>query len=146
MKDRFKIIIDHIKVIKKAKVTEFSKKTKDLGKQVESSITEDHFLSTLNLQIDILSLVTSESLFYQKSGKSIIGEFKRIKYFAKNLEKLLTHKSHHFATFLIEAKCTDNLKDLNRHITSNGTYEIPSCGTLDKYEKSKHRASILIVI
>ena len=74
VKNKFKIVNDHITVIKKAKITEFSKKTKDLAKQVEMSITEDHFVSTLNLQLDVLSLVTTESLFYQKSGKSIIGK------------------------------------------------------------------------
>ena len=142
VKNKFKTVNDHITVIKRAKITEFSKKTKDLAKQVETSITEDHFISTLNLQLDILSLVTTESLFYQKSGKSIIGEFKRVMYFAKNLEKLKEHKSHHFSTFLTEAKCTDNLKDLNRYISSNGTYVIPNCGTLTKFEKSKHRVGI----
>ena len=141
MKKKFQTVIEHIKRIKKAKVSEFSKKTKDKAKEIEQSITEDHFISTMNFQLDVLSLVSRQSLFYQKSAKSTIGDYKRQIYFSKNLDKLKEQKTYHFSEFLQDSKCTENLMDLNRHIQSNGTYELPSCETLEKFEKSKYRVS-----
>ena len=111
-----------------------------MAKELEQYLTNENFLIMLMLQLDVLGLISTQSLFYQRSGKSIIGEYSRQKFFNDSLEKLRVFESHHIVEFLKEVKCAANNRELNRHIQSKGKYDIPSCGTVFEYERCRWKA------
>ena len=72
---------------------------------------------------DILSLVASQSLRYQKQGSTHIKEHGRQKEFLAMLKIAQQKKGDHLVQFLKECQCTD-WKD------PNGNHELQDCGTI----------------
>ena len=102
-------------------------------------LTDANFLAFLHLELDILNLVATQSLHYQRQGSTQVHEYSRQKEFVANLKLARQKKGENFLNFLQEVKCTDNVSEKKKYLDSNGDHPIPACGTIAKYERSKFR-------
>ena len=48
------------------------------AREILSFITDENFLPLLNFHVDVLSIMTIESLYYQRTSATIIGEHARL--------------------------------------------------------------------
>lgn len=118
----------------------FDKKQRDKAKLIKGNITDEYFMTTKIFNLDSLSLLSTYSLQYQVSGKSVIGDYATQMRFKRDLEVLRNGNSHHLKEFLQKAKCTNKASDLRDHLLNCTHYPLTSCGTLENYESSKYKA------
>ena len=84
--------------------------------------------------MDVLSLVSTKSLFYQKKGGTFIGEHKRQKTFASDLKLLRARKGTNLKKYLKNCRCTNDEQEMALYINSKGAHDIPKCNTINMYE------------
>ena len=68
---KFHILVPHLDEIIEGNV--FSAKQKEKAGWIKSNVTDERFVSLLALEIDVLSVLTVQSLSYQRVGGTIIG-------------------------------------------------------------------------
>lgn len=118
----------------------FAANQKEKAKWIKENVTDENFVSLMALQIDVLSIVTAQSLAYQKVGGTIVGDYSRQITFSKNLEQLKSGQSDNFAKFLKETKCARTAKQLKNYLDSGCKRAVPSCNTIEKYDKCKFKS------
>ena len=133
-------LLGHLQQVIGNKFNEFSPQQVAKATAVYRELTDENFLILLNFQKDVLMNVASQSLIYQKSGASVIGEHNRQRIFSEKLDQLRHKNSETLTKFLQEAKCAPSGKALTRHLKSKGKTNLPSCGTVEKYERSNFKA------
>ena len=124
----------HLEEIVEGRV--FDKKQRIKAENLQSNVTDENFVILTALHIDVLSLMASQSLIYQKEGSTIIGEYERQQFFAKNLLKLKSGETEGLKKFLDEVKCAHTGKQLQAYLTSNCKKTVKSCSTISNFEKN----------
>ena len=72
---KFHVLVPHLDEVIGGTV--FSAKQREKAGWIKSNVTDERFVSLLALEIDVLSVVTVQSLSYQKVGGTIIGDYSR---------------------------------------------------------------------
>ena len=120
---------------------EFDKSQREKASQIHGNVTDEYFMTSVVFHMDALSLLSTYSLHYQTSGKSVIGDYATQNKFRQDAEILRTGHSHNVQTFLNQAKCTDKAGELGQYLDSDCKNDtIESCKTLEKYESSQFKA------
>ena len=138
--NRYDILMSHLQLIIDSSNKEWSKNARQKAQQLRDDLNDENFLILLNFQIDVLSHMALQSLFYQKSAASVIGEFKKQKLFTERLKELAKGKSDNLARFLHEVKCTNNANKMKQYLKSKKDSLVESCDTIEKYEASTYKA------
>ena len=138
--NRLETLLGHLQQVIGNRKKEFSPQQVAKATAVYRELTDENLLILLNFQRDVLLNVASQSLIYQKSGASVIGEHNRQRIFSEKLDQLRHKNSETLTKFLQEAKCAPSGKALTRHLKSKGKTNLPSCGTVEKYERSNFKA------
>ena len=118
----------------------FEKKQREKAAVLMSNVTDENFLILMAFHIDVLSLMSTQSLMYQKTGGSIISEYSRQEYFASNLEKLKSGESNGLKNFLAEVKCARTAKELQKHLTSKCKTTVKSCNKISNFENNMFKS------
>ena len=136
----YESLMEHLLLLHKDIAREWKPAQRDKALAMYNELNDAYFLILLHLQKDILSPMSSQSLLYQKTHSTIIGEYNRQKLFSRRLEMLAEGKSKHLIGFLNEAKCTDNAGTLKSYLETKDSTKIESCGTIEKFESSPFKA------
>ena len=136
----YESLMEHLLLLHKDIAREWKPAQRDKALAMYNELNDAYFLILLHLQKDILSPMSSQSLLYQKTHSTIIGEYNRQKLFSRRLEMLAEGKSKHLVGFLNEAKCTDNAGTLKSYLETKDSTKIESCGTIEKFESSPFKA------
>ena len=136
----YELLMEHLLALHKDIAREWKPPQRLKALALYDELNDANFVILLHLQKDVLSPMSSQSLLYQRTHSTIIGEYNRQKLFSKRLEMLSQGQSKHLLAFLMEAKCTDNAGILKSYLDSKDDSQIESCGTIEKYESSMFKA------
>ena len=118
----------------------YTNKGRSDAEELRSLLLDANFLVLVIVQIDILSLVSVQSLNLQQRGDTYILEHERHEGFLANIKKIKQKKGENLVKFLNEVKCSNDQNEFNEYLESNGTIALSSCKTLDNYESSTYRS------
>ena len=133
---KYPYLVDHLKEVQEDE--SYTNKGREDAEELRSLLLDPNFLILIIIQIDILSLVSVQSLNLQQRGDTYILEYERHEEFLNNIKKLKQSKGTNLIQFLNEVKCTDDEDEFLEY--QNGETDISSCKTLDNYEMSTYRS------
>ena len=138
MDEKFPTLVGHFMEL--SMDTSFTPKAREEAERLEQILTDQNFLALLMFEKDVLSLVAAQSLKYQKSGGTHIGEYQKQASFRKSLKLLKGKKGTKLYHFLQECRCTSDKNEMSQYIESKGTQDIPRCKNLQTYETKPFKA------
>ena len=138
---KYPVLVDHLLEVEFDE--SYTNKGRNTAEELRSLLLDPNFLVLIIVQIDILSLVSVQSLNLQQRGDTYILEQERHEGFLANIKKVKQKKGENLVKFLKDVKCTDDEDEFNQYLESNGTSELSSCKTLDNYEMSSYRSYML---
>ena len=133
LQKQYKFLVMHLAIIAADKKT-YGKPARDKANKLREGLLDENFVILLSLQIEILSLFSTQTLFYQYASQCVIGEFHRQKDFQEQLKKVKAGERLHMKKFLESVQCAKDETEYQR-LVSNGE-PIPNCMTIRKYENS----------
>ena len=136
----YELLMDHLLILHKDIARDWKPPQRLKALALYDELNDANFVILLHLQKDVLSPMSSQSLLYQRTHSTIIGEHNRQKLFSKRLEMLAQGQSKHLQGYLMEAKCKDNAGILKAYLDTKDDSQIESCGTIEKYESSTFKA------
>ena len=139
---KYATLMSHLEKIINSPNKVWKKAIKEKAEAIRDDLDDENFLILLHLQIDVLSHMALQSLYYQKSAATVIGEYRKQRLFTEKLKHLKTGKSEYLSKFLNEVKCTNDEDELQKYLDPNDdtVTDIASCGTIENYENSNYKA------
>ena len=138
--EKFDTLMAHLLNVYEDTAREWKKPQRENALALYEQLNDADFLILLHLQMDVLLPLSTQSLLYQKTHSTVIGEFNRQKLLGQRLKWLGEGRSDNLVKFLNEAKCTDKASVINAYLDDPESSLIESCGTIEKYESSLFRA------
>lgn len=133
-------MLAHLQNVHRDIAKEWTPKQREKALELYNVLTDEDFLILLNLQLDVLASMSTQSLIYQKKHGTLIGEYSKQKLFSMKLDSLRNGNSPNVMEFLNEVKCSNNTRQFNAYLRSKDSDALDSCGSIEVYESSKHKA------
>ena len=137
--DKYDTLLSHLDMVAND-ADEWSPKQREKAEELYKTLTDQNFMLMLNFQLDVLAGMSTQSLMFQKSASSIIGEQGRQRLYSMKLKALQNGESVNLDDFLKSSKCTNDAQLFERYLDTNDDSIIGNCDTLDNYESSQFKS------